>query len=112
MKKIINAEPNNPPERLNRGTNSRNAANSSTVPSDAAPNLTGFAQHYGYSWRFYAEAHPSEPNYVAMIGGDTFRIKDDDAFWCKPKMKDPACPNSARPGYVEHTVSEIGRAHV
>src|SRR5215467_13042360 len=57
------------------------------VPSDAAPNLTGFAQHYGYSWRFYAESHPSEPNYIAMLGGDTFGIRDDDAFWCKPKTK-------------------------
>jgi hypothetical protein len=75
------------------------------VPSDRAPNITGFAQHYGYSWRFYAETHPSEPNYVAILGGDTFGIKDDDAFWCKPKMKDPACPNAAKPGYVDHTVS-------
>src|ERR1700722_4545070 len=52
------------------------------VPSDAAPNLTGFAQHYGYSWRFYAETHPSEP-----------------------KLKDAACPNSMKTGYVDHTVS-------
>jgi len=75
------------------------------VPSDAAPNLTGFAQHYGYSWRFFAETHPSEPNYIATLGGDTFGIKDDDAFWCKPKMKDAACPNSMKAGYVDHTVS-------
>jgi len=75
------------------------------VPSSAAPNLTGFAQHYGYSWRFYAETHPSEPNYVAMLGGDTFGIKDDDAFWCKPKISDPACPNAGKPGYVDHTVT-------
>lgn len=75
------------------------------VPSDAAPNLTRFAQQYGYSWRFYAESHPSEPNYVAMLGGDTFGIKDDDAFWCKPKVKDPACPNAEKAGYVDHTVS-------
>jgi hypothetical protein len=75
------------------------------VPSDAAPNLTKFAQHYGYSWRFYAESHPSEPNYVAMLGGDTFGIKDDDAFWCKPKVNDPACPNAGKPDYVDHAVT-------
>ena len=75
------------------------------VPSEAPANLTGFAQHYGYSWRFYAEAHPSEPNYVAMLGGDTFGIRDDDAFWCRPKVKDPACPNAGKAGYVDHTVS-------
>jgi hypothetical protein len=75
------------------------------VPSDAAPNLTKFAQQYGYSWRFYAESHPSEPNYVAMLGGDTFGIKDDDAFWCKPGVKYVPCPNVGKPGYVDHTVT-------
>ena len=74
------------------------------VPSADAPNLTRLAQSYGYAWRFYAERHPSEPNYVAILGGDTFGIKDDDAFWCKPGMKDPACPNAATAGYVDHTV--------
>ncbi|HEY6578739.1 MAG TPA: alkaline phosphatase family protein [Rhizomicrobium sp.] len=75
------------------------------VPNPAAPNLTHFAQDYGYAWKFYAERHPSEPNYVAILGGDTFGIKDDDAFWCKPGAKDIACPNAATPGYVDHTVS-------
>lgn len=75
------------------------------VPSKTAPNLTRLAQTYGYAWRFYAEQHPSEPNYVAMLGGDTFGIRDDDAFWCKPGAKDVACPHSADPGYVDHTVA-------
>ncbi|HEX4080496.1 MAG TPA: alkaline phosphatase family protein [Rhizomicrobium sp.] len=74
------------------------------VPNPAAPNLTRFAQNYGYAWRFYAERHPSEPNYVAILGGDTFGISDDDAFWCKPGVKDPACSSAAAPGYVDHTV--------
>jgi hypothetical protein len=75
------------------------------VPNAAAPNLTHFAQAYGYAWRFYAERHPSEPNYVAILGGNTFGIGDDDAFWCKPGLKDPACPHAVTPGYVDHTVS-------
>ncbi len=75
------------------------------VPSPAAPNLTRFAQQYGYSWKFYAEQHPSEPNYVAILGGDTFGIADDDAYWCKPSLKDPACPGANAPGYVDHTVA-------
>jgi hypothetical protein len=75
------------------------------VPSKAAPNLTRLAQSYGYAWRFYAERHPSEPNYVAILGGNTFGIRDDDAFWCKPGAKDTACPHSAEPGYVDHTVT-------
>jgi hypothetical protein len=75
------------------------------VPSRAAPNLTRLAQTYGYAWRFYAESHPSEPNYVAILGGNTFGIRDDDAFWCKPKAKDVACPHAAEPGYADHTVA-------
>jgi hypothetical protein len=75
------------------------------VPSDAAPNLTRFAQQYGYSWKFYAEQHPSEPNYVAILGGDTFGIKDDDAYWCKPGTTDNACPGRKAPGYVDHTIT-------
>lgn len=76
------------------------------VPSAAAPNLTHFAQAYGYAWRFYAERHPSEPNYVAILGGNTFGISDDDAFWCKPGLKDPGCPNSGAANYVDHTVTQ------
>ena len=75
------------------------------VPSTAAPNLTRFAQQYGYSWKFYAEQHPSEPNYVAILGGDTFGIKDDDAYWCKPGATDNACPDARAPGYVNHTIA-------
>lgn len=74
------------------------------VPSTAAPNITRFAQQYGYAWKFYAETHPSEPNYVAILGGNTFGIRDDDAFWCKPGAPDPACPHAGTPGYVDHTV--------
>ncbi|HEX3666475.1 MAG TPA: alkaline phosphatase family protein [Rhizomicrobium sp.] len=75
------------------------------VPSTSAPNLTRFAQQYGYAWKFYAEQHPSEPNYLAILGGDTFGIKDDDAFWCKPGVKDSACPGASAPGYVDHTIT-------
>jgi phospholipase C len=41
-----------------------------------------------------------------MLGGDTFGIHDDDAYYCKPKLNDPFCPASGRPDYVDHTVSE------
>jgi len=53
--------------------------------------------------RFYGEVHPSEANYVALLGGDTFGIHDDDAFYCKPGQVDPHCPGALRPGYVNHT---------
>jgi acid phosphatase len=35
-------------------------------------------QHYGYATAFRAMAHPSLPNYLAVAGGSTFGVRDDD----------------------------------
>ena len=70
----------------------------------AAPNIAGLAARYGDAARFFAEVHPSEANYVAMVGGDTFGIHDDDAFFCKPGSTEAPCRGAAGPGYVDHTV--------
>ena len=43
-----------------------------------APNLAHLARQYGAATHMYAETHPSEGNYVALLGGDTFGIRDDD----------------------------------
>jgi phosphatidylinositol-3-phosphatase len=43
----------------------------------AAPNISGFAKTYGNATNFFAEAHPSEPNYIALVSGDTFGVTDD-----------------------------------
>lgn len=71
---------------------------------DWTPNLHRLSARYGTATQFYAESHPSEPNYVAMVGGDTFGIRDDDAYYCKPGMKDEFCAASQRPDYAEHTI--------
>ena len=68
-----------------------------------APNIAGWMKHYGSATRFYGEVHPSEANYVALLGGDTFGIHDDDAFYCKPGQVDPNCPHALQPGYADHT---------
>ena len=73
-----------------------------------APNLTRLAAQYGSATNFYAESHPSEPNYVAMLGGDTFGIHDDDAYYCKPGVKDAFCGRTDRTGYADHSVSARG----
>jgi hypothetical protein len=69
-----------------------------------APNIAALAAKYGNATRFYGEVHPSEANYVAMVGGDTFGIHDDDGFSCHAGVIDPFCSGSATPGYVDHTV--------
>jgi hypothetical protein len=74
------------------------------VEGTLAPNLVRLARTYGNATHFYAEVHPSEANYVALLGGDTFGIHDDDAFYCKAGPADAFCPGAAKPGYVSHTV--------
>lgn len=74
-------------------------------PGSIAPNISRLAHEYGQATQFYAEVHPSEGNYVAMLGGDTFGIHDDDAYYCKAAMKDPWCPGSSNVGYADHTVT-------
>jgi phosphatidylinositol-3-phosphatase len=73
-------------------------------PKSDAPELNRLAQDYGLASNFYAIRHPSEPNYVAMIGGDTFGISDDDAIYCKVGSTQAGCEKSSKSGYVDHTV--------
>jgi hypothetical protein len=75
------------------------------IGSASAPRLTRLAASYGSATQFFAEVHPSEGNYVAMLGGDTFGIHDDDAWYCKPGSNDPNCPLARRlRPYADHTV--------
>jgi hypothetical protein len=46
-----------------------------------APTIATLAKQYGSATHFYAETHPSEPNYVAIVGGSTYGITDDAPFW-------------------------------
>jgi phospholipase C len=70
-----------------------------------APNIARLAKRYGVASQFFSEVHPSEANYVALLGGDTFGIHDDDAFYCKAGSTAPHCDGAARPGYVDHTIT-------
>ena len=72
-----------------------------------APNIASLAARYGDASQFFGEVHPSEANYVALLGGDTFGIHDDDAYYCHAGMTaDPFCGGSGAPGYADHTVRE------
>jgi len=70
----------------------------------AAPNIAGLAAKYGNATQFFSEVHPSEANYVAMLGGDTFGIHDDDAFYCAPGSTRQYCDGAKAAGYADHTV--------
>ncbi len=76
------------------------------IGNPAAPNLNRLALAYGSATQFYAEVHPSKANYIAMLGGDTFGIHDDDAFYCKAGSTERYCEGADTiTPYVDHTVT-------
>ena len=48
------------------------------IGSADAPYINQLAGQHGIATNFYAESHPSLPNYVAMTSGSTQGISDDD----------------------------------
>lgn len=45
---------------------------------DGMPWVDRLARTYGHATRYRAVTHPSLPNYLAIAGGDTFGVADDD----------------------------------
>jgi phosphatidylinositol-3-phosphatase len=56
-----------------------NHAAGQVVGSSSAPYLNSLAAKCGYATNFYAESHPSLPNYIAMTSGSTQGVTDDAA---------------------------------
>jgi len=46
-----------------------------------APIINALADDYGLATRYSGVGDPSEPNYVAMLGGSTFGISSDDPYF-------------------------------
>jgi hypothetical protein len=46
-----------------------------------APIMNELANSYGSATDYRGVADPSEPNYIAMLGGDFFGISSDDPYW-------------------------------
>ncbi len=53
---------------------------SSIVGSSSAPYINSLIAKYGLATNFYAERHPSEPNYIALTSGGTQGITDDGTY--------------------------------
>ena len=77
------------------------------IGNPKAPNLNRLAKTYGSATQFYGEVHPSKANYIAMLGGDTFGIHDDDAYFCRAGSTERDCDYADKiDPYVDHTVTE------
>ena len=80
-----------------------NTSYDTIIGNSLAPNINSLANRYGLATNYFGVTHPSEPNYVANIGGSFFGIQDDNQFYCTPALAttDPNCAGTT----VDHTVS-------
>jgi len=62
----------------------------SVIGNSSMPVYNHLAQENTVLTQYYAVGHPSLPNYLALIGGDTFKIKNDciDCFINAPSLPD------------------------
>jgi len=80
-----------------------NTSYSTIIGNPLAPNINALANQYGLATDYFGVTHPSEPNYVANIGGSYFGIQDDNQFYCTPELAttDPNCTGTT----VDHTIT-------
>jgi phospholipase C len=79
-----------------------NTSYANIIGNTDAPHLNALASQYGLATDYFGVTHPSEPNYVASVGGSFFGIQDDNQFYCTPALSgtDPNCAGTT----VDHTV--------
>jgi hypothetical protein len=51
------------------------------IGNPAAPNFNAYANTFGLATKYYGVNGTSEPNYVGLLGGSTFGLSSDDAYW-------------------------------
>lgn len=54
-----------------------NKSSGDIIGNSNAPFINSLLQKYSFADNYFAVAHPSLPNYVAILGGDTFGIQSD-----------------------------------
>jgi acid phosphatase len=70
------------------------------------PWLNHLARRYGYASRYHAITHPSLPNYLAIAGGDTFGVTDDDPPSAHPIRRPSVFGSAVRAGRTATTYAE------
>ncbi len=57
-----------------------NSSYDDIISSSHTSRIKALAKQYGLATNYWAITHPSEPNYIAMISGDTFGVRDDNSY--------------------------------
>ena len=78
-----------------------NQAFNEVIGNSSAPNLNALANKYALATNYYGVTHPSEPNYVAAVGGSYFTVANttqssidytgDNAYYCSPSSTLSEC---------------------
>src|SRR5262249_48060403 len=55
-----------------------------------APTFNQLASQYSLATNYYGTSHPSEPNYVAMVGGSDFGITNDGSYQTANRVDAPS----------------------
>jgi len=63
-----------------------NTSYDTIIGNPLAPHINALASKYGLATDYFGVTHPSEPNYVANLGGSFFGIQDDNQFYCTPAL--------------------------
>lgn len=71
------------------------------------PYITQLAQRYGLSTYYFGVTHPSLPNYLAFISGNTFGIQDDNPS-CYAMPPQSPCDTAKGPNIVD----SLENAHI
>src|SRR5215472_5804442 len=58
-----------------------NHAYNQIIGNPAAPTINQLAQTYGLATNYFGVTHPSEPNYVALAGGNLFGVSSDNYYY-------------------------------
>lgn len=69
-------------------------------PATAAPGVTRLAREHGVATEYYGTTHPSLPNYLSMIGGDTFGVTND-APSCFAPGAGASCHQVDAPNFID-----------
>lgn len=70
------------------------------------PYLNSLALKYGYAKRYHAIRHPSLPNYLAIAGGSTFGVADDQPPAAHPIRKPSIFGRTVNAGETATTYAE------
>ncbi|MDQ2722335.1 MAG: alkaline phosphatase family protein [Actinomycetota bacterium] len=70
------------------------------------PYLAAFADAYGHTTAYQAVAHPSLPNYLALAGGSTFGVTDDNPPTSHPIAGDSIFDSALAAGRSAKTYAE------